>query len=173
MNLLQLMKERYSCRNYSDREIDKETLDYILEAGRVAPTGANKQPQRILVVNNRNDINNLNKAVNTHNPTTMLIVCSDTRESWVNPYDGHDMNDIDCSIVSTHMMLAAKDRGIDSVWLNWFDPEIIYKELDIPREYKIVNLLSLGYANKEPKPSDRHESQRKPYSETIFYNRFN
>lgn len=172
MSLLQLMKERYSCRSYSRKPIDKETMDYILEAGSVAPTAANRQSHRILVISKPEDIEKLNKACKPHNPTTVLIVCSDTRESWINKYDDHDMNDIDGSIVSTHMMLAAKEKGVDSVWLNWFDPEIIYKEFNIPREYKIINLLSLGYADSEPASTYRHEKQRKPLSETVFYNNF-
>lgn len=172
MSILDLMKERYSARSYSEKAIDKETMDYILEAGRVAPTAANRQTHRILVINSKEGIEKLNKSCRTHNPTTVLIVCSDPANTWINPYDDHDMNDIDCSIVSTHMMLAAKEKGVDSVWLNWFEPEVIYKEFNIPREYKIVNLLSLGYANSDAPSPNRHKDTRKPISDTVFYENF-
>lgn len=172
MELLQLMKERYSAKSYSDKKVEKEKLQRILEAGRVAPSAVLRQTHRILVVESREGLNKLASACRTHNPPLMLIICSDTRDSWVNPYDGHDMNDIDCSILSTHMMLAAREQGVDSVWLNWFDPAILHKEFNIPDYYKIVNLLALGYSDREAPSPDRHDRQRKPLNDTVFYESF-
>lgn len=173
MTLLNIMKERYSARSYSSKKVDKEILDKILEAGRVAPTAANKQTQRILVIESEEGLNKIAKACRAYNPPLILIVCSDTTQSWTNQHDGKTMNDIDCSIVSTHMMLEAKALGVDSLWLNWFDPKVIYKEFNIPREYEIVNLLALGYADMEPASPNRHSQTRKPISETVYYEKFN
>lgn len=172
MELLKLMKERYSARSYSIKKVEKEKLQYILEAGRVAPTAANTQTPRILVVESAKGLEKLAKSARIYNPPIILVICSVEKDSWINPFDGRDMNDIDCSIISTHMMLAARELGVDSVWINWFDPEILYKELDIPREYKIVNLLALGYSDKEAPSPNRHDMNRKPLSETVFYERF-
>ncbi len=82
------------------------------------------------------------------------------------------MNDIDCSIASTHMMLAAREQNVDSVWLNWFDTTIIRKEFNIPEHYKIVNLLALGYSDRDAPSPDRHERTRKPIDQTVFYDSF-
>ncbi len=172
MNVLQLMKERYSAKSYTENKVEKDKLDYILEAARVAPAAANRQTHRILVVESKEGLEKLNKATRTHNPPMILIVCSEKKDSWINPYDKHVMNDIDCSIVSTHMMLAARDVGVDSVWLNWFDPEVLYNEFNIPRDYEIVNLLCLGYADKEAPSSERHIKTRKEITETVFYEKF-
>ena len=53
MSFLELAKKRCSCRNFNDQQVPEETLQYILEAGRVAPTGVNKQPQHILVIRSK------------------------------------------------------------------------------------------------------------------------
>ena len=167
------MKRRYSVRKYSSKAIEQEKLDYILEAGRVAPTAANRQTQRILVVNNKEGLKNLSKSTTKQfNPPTMLIICSNPKDNWTNKFDNHEMNDIDCSIVCTHMMLAAKESGIDSLWINSFNPEPLYEDFNIPKEYKIVNLLALGYTDDEPKSPDRHLNDRKPINETVFFNKF-
>lgn len=173
MTLLNLMKERYSARSYSSKKIDKEILDKILEAGRVAPTAANKQTQRILVIESEEGLKKIAKACKPYNPPLILLICSDTSQSWTNKYDGKKMNDIDCSIVSTHMMLEARALGVDSLWINWLDPEVIYKEFNIPDDFEIINILALGYSDKEPASPDRHSETRKPISETVFYEDFN
>lgn len=172
MELLQLMKKRYSAKSYSDRKVEKEKLDYILEAGRVAPSAVLKQNHRILVVQSDEGLSKLSQVCRTHNPPMVLILCSDSQKSWVNPYDQHSMTDIDCSIVSTHMMLAATEQGVDSVWLNWFDTKEMKKLFNIPPKYDVVNLLALGYSDRDAPSPDRHERTRKPLSKTVFYERF-
>lgn len=172
MTILPLLKERYSLRKFSDKKIKKEVLDSILEAGRVAPTAANRQTQRILVVESREGLEKIGKAAKIYNPPMVLVICSETKESWVNPFDCKDTNDIDGSIVSTHMMLEAKAQGVDSLWLNWMDPKVLREELNIPEKYEIINLLALGYTNEAPLSPDRHDKTRKPISETVFYEHF-
>lgn len=172
MELLQLMKSRYSVRDYKSTKIEKDKLDIILEAGRVAPTGANRQTHKILIIDTKTGIEKISKSARTNNAPLIMIICSERDKSWVNPYDGRDMNDTDCSIVTTHMMLMAKSLGVDSLWINWFDPEVLYKEFNIPREYKITNLLELGYSNVDPLSADRHDTTRKPLVDTVFYNNF-
>ena len=170
--MLELMKSRYSARSYKSEKIEREKLEKILEAGRVAPTAANKQTQKILIVQSKEGLEIIEKSTRSYAPPLVMIICSESANSWKSPYDGKDMNDIDCSIVSTHMMLMAKSLGIDSLWINRFDPDILTKEFNIPKGYEIVNLLVLGYADKEPLSPQRHEKTRKPLSETIFYEKF-
>ncbi len=172
MDLLQLAKKRYSAKSYSTKKIEKEKLNYILEAGRVAPSAVLKQNHRILVVESEEGLNNLSNACRTHKPATILIVCCDSNKSWVNPFDEHSMTDIDCAIVSTHMMLAAAEQEVDSVWLNWFDTNMIKRDFNIPDNYSVVNLLALGYADKPAHSPDRHSKTRKPIESTVFYEKF-
>ncbi len=169
MDLLELMKSRYSARSYSSKKIEKEKLDLILEAGRVAPTAANRQTQRILVIVSEKGLEKISKATRSFDPPMVLIVMSEIKDTWKSPYDGKEMNNIDCSIVSTHMMLMAKSLDIDSVWVNWFDPKVLKEEFNVPAGYEINNLLILGYSDKEPLDKDRHSENRKQLSETVFF----
>ncbi len=81
MELLQLMKERFSAKSYSDKKVEKEKLDIILEAGRIAPSAVLRQTHRILVVQSPEGLKKIESACRTHNPPMILVICSDTRDS--------------------------------------------------------------------------------------------
>ena len=142
MSLIDLMKARYSVRQYQSTPVEEEKLMAVLEAGRVAPTAANRQA---------------------------LIVCADKSEAWVRPIDQKDSCDIDASIVTDHMMLRATELGLGSLWICMFDPEIVRKEFALPENIVPVNILVLGYADCEPASPDRHDTARKALEETVRF----
>ena len=85
MSFLDLMKERYSVRKFSDKKVEDEKLELILEAGRVAPTAKNYQPQRMLVLRSEENIAKLNKlSPCVYGATTAIMVCGDERVAWQN-----------------------------------------------------------------------------------------
>jgi nitroreductase len=172
MDFIELAQKRYSARNFTDQKLEKEKLDTILEAGRVAPTAANRQPQRILVVQSEEGLNKIGKGARFYSAPVVLIVCADKEEAWVRNYDNFDTCEVDASIITDHMMMAAADLHIDSLWMTWFDPGIIRQEFDIPEQYNIVNLLALGYNGKDPSSPERHSDMRKQINETVFYEKF-
>jgi len=104
MDFLDLAKQRCTIRSFSDKTIEKEKLDYILECGRVAPSACNKQPQRILVVQNEKNIKKVQKAYKTFGSKCVMIICRDERDALVRPYDNKCSGDLDIGIVSDHMM---------------------------------------------------------------------
>ena len=165
MEFLELAKKRYSSRKYKDMPIESEKLDKIIEAGRVAPTGKNNQPVRLIVVKEKESLEKLSKGASTYGAPAVIIVLCDKEKSWVRPYDGKSIADIDASIVTTHMMLQAAELGLGSVWMCRLEEDTIKAEFDIPDNYTIVNLLAVGYADDEPKSSDRHGELRIPTSE--------
>lgn len=169
MDFLKLAKQRYSVREFSNRAIEKDTLDVILEAGRVAPTAANNQPQRIIVVQSREGLEKLGNAAFMYDAPLALVVCSDVEAAWRRPYDDKLSVDIDASIITTHMMLQATELGLGSVWICYFKPEVLRSEFAIPSTWIPVNILALGYAKGEPLSPDRHDSERLPKGNTIFY----
>ncbi len=169
MSFLKLAKERYSVRNYEAKKVSEETLRRILEAGRVAPTAANIQPQRIIVVQSEEGFEKLRKGTNIFNAPIVLIVCGDKKNVWIRPQDGKDMVDIDASIVSTHMMMQAQDEGLGSLYITWFDKVIIKKEFNLPEHIMPVNLLLIGYPEDQKPSADRHEKQRKKLEDTVFF----
>lgn len=168
MNILDIAKKRFSARTYTNREISQETLDLILEAAHVAPTAANLQPIRLLIVKSDESKEKLSKAANIYNAPIAIIVCSDTTKSWTRPFDGKQTNDIDASIITDHMMLTATEQGLGSVWICYFKPDVIKKEFNLPENLEPINILAIGYTN-EKSDLARHDSQRIPKEELITY----
>ena len=169
MNFLELAKKRYSVRKYTDQKVEAEKLEMILEAGRVAPTGANKQPQHLIVIQEDEGLKKLGKAANTFGAPVAILVCSNKDEAWVRPFDGFNLSDIDATIVTDHMMMQATELGLGTVWVCYFDPKIVREEYDLPENLEPVNILVIGYADREPAAIDRHDTMRKPLSATVSY----
>lgn len=168
MNFLELAKKRYAVRKYTAQPVEPEKVRQILEAGRVAPTGGNLQPQRLIVVQQREGLAKLRKAANIYQAPLAVIVCTDTAQTWTRPQDGKKLTDIDASIVTDHMMLQATELGLGSVWICWFDKAVLRKEFDLPDNWEPVNILALGYADGAPQSMQRHRTTRKPLKETVF-----
>ncbi len=173
MSFLDLAKKRYSCRAYSDRKVEKEKLDMILEAGRVAPTAKNLQPQRLIVVQEKEGFEKLSKAANVYNAPLAIIVCADKNAAWVRPFDQKQVTDIDASIVTDHMMLEATELGLSTVWICYFKPDVIRAEFELPDNLVPVNILAIGYGAGEPKSPERFDEARKPLCETVFFEKLN
>jgi nitroreductase len=172
MDFLTLAKKRCSVRQYQDKPVEQEKLDLILSAGRVAPTAANKQPQRIVVIQSAEGLEKLKKAANVYGAPLAMLVCADHQSSWKRPFDGKDAADIDATIVTTHMMLQAAELGLGSIWVCFFDPIVLRNEFAIPAEVEPINILGIGYAAGPVKAADRHEQERKPMSDFVLYESF-
>lgn len=173
MDFLQLAKQRHSVRKYKKQNIEDEKVFYILEAGRVAPTAANAQPQKILMIRTEKGLNKAAKAVKTFNAPLIFIVCGDKKAAWTRPHDSKNMLDIDTSIVTDHMMLAAQSIGISTCWMTHFDPDILRKEFNIPEDFEPINILLAGYSDETaPADENRHEKTRKVLSKTVFSESF-
>ena len=98
----------------------------------------------------------------------MLVVAYDTDGIYFYPGGKRDSGVEDATIVATHMMLAAKDAGVDSCWLNRFDPGEAKKVLGLPESEEVLMFLDLGYPAADAGPLPNHYS-RKPLSETVAY----
>ncbi len=168
MSILEIAKQRFSVRSYLDKEISQETLNIILEAAHVAPTAANMQPVKLLVVKSDESKQKLAKAANIYNAPIAIIVCADTTKAWTRPYDGMKTTDIDASIITDHMMLTATEQGLGSVWICYFKPDILKKEFHLPEGVEPINILALGYTN-EKADVNRYDAKRIPMSELISY----
>lgn len=172
MDFLALAKKRYACRKYKDTKVEPEKLARILEAGRVAPTGANRQPQRLVVVQSAEGMERLARCTRDFGAPLAIVVCADTDEVWTRKYDGKRIRDIDASIVTDHLMLAASAEGLDTLWICMFKPEAVREEFGLPAHVEPVNILLVGYGDGEPASPERHSETRKPLSETVFWEHF-
>lgn len=172
MAFLDLAKKRASVRSYQSRPVEEEKLEKILEAAHVAPTAANLQPVRLLVVRSAQGLARLGKAANVYGAPLAIIVCTDRTKAWVRPFDGHDMVDIDASILTDHMMLQAEDLGLGSVWICYFKPDVLRAEFSIPADLEPVNILAVGYGAQEAADPERHGTQRLPIGQIVSYETF-
>lgn len=168
MNFVDIAKQRSSVRSYINKEIPQEKLDLILEAAHVAPTAANQQPVKLLVVKSARSKEKLSKAANIYNAPIAIIVCSDSTQAWTRPFDGKKTTDIDASIITDHMMLAATEQGLGSVWICYFKPDVVKKEFDFPENLEPINILAIGYTD-ETTSVNRHDFQRTPIDELVSY----
>lgn len=172
MELLQLVKERYSVRKFSGRKVEREKLDLILEAGRVAPTAVNYQPQRILVLDSEEALSKLKSCTPYHfHAPLALLVCYDSTVSWKRSYDGNDMGVVDASIVTTQMMLQIAELGLGTTWVGHFNPDSIRESFDIPEYLVPVALLPIGYPREDSAPHPNHE-KRFDMKHFAFFNSF-
>src|SRR5690606_8491368 len=120
-------------RKFSNKKVEQEKVDLILQAGNVAPTACNRQPQKIYALQSEESLSTLQKCKFSHfNETLAFIVCYDSSECWERDIDGKNSGDIDASIVATHMMLEAWEVGIGSTWIMHFIPEAIIEEFKLP-----------------------------------------
>ena len=167
MNFNELVTRRYSCKAYSDRPVSDTVLTAILEAGRLAPTAKNLQEQRIYVATSPKALEVIDNATRSrYGAPTVLVVAYDRDNVYTYPGGQRNSGIEDAAIVATHMMLAAADEGVDSCWVNSFDPETLRIALGLPDNEEIVMLLDLGYAAEGAGPLPNH-SRRRPLTETV------
>lgn len=171
MDFLELAKKRYSVRSYLDRKVEAEKLEKILQAARVAPTAANLQPVRLIVVQEKEGIKKISKGANIYGAPLAIIVCADHSKAWVRPFDNKQTGDIDASILTSHMMLEAAELGLGSVWVCYFKPDIIREEFDLPDDLEPVNILAVGYSAEKAADPERHSQSRIPLTELVSYER--
>ena len=169
MEFKEVIRNRFSCRKFSDRQIESEKLDAILEAGRLAPTAKNLQEQRIYVAQSAEALAKIDSATRyRYGAPTVLVVAFDKNNVFTYPGETRDSGVEDATIVATHMILAAADEGVNSCWINFFDPEKMAEALSLPENEEVLMMLDLGYAAEGVKPTPGH-STRKPLSETVSY----
>ncbi|MDE6848027.1 MAG: nitroreductase family protein [Ruminococcus sp.] len=168
MNFMELAKTRYSVRKFDDRPIEKETLDLILEAGNVAPTGCNYQPQRIYVVQSEEKIAKLNELSRCiFGAKTVLLFTYNKDEDWKNPLENGVHSGVqDVSIVATHIMLEAWELGVGTCWVNYFANSRLEKELGLPENECAVLLMPMGYPAEDSVPLKLHD-ELKNIDETV------
>ncbi len=172
MDFLTLAKQRCSVRKYKTTKVEEEKLQKILEAAHVAPTAANMQPQKLLIIKSESALSKLSKGVGFHDAPLAIIVCADHNSAWVRPFDKKHMVDIDGTIVADHIVMEAEDLGLSTCWLTYFDPKVICAEFNIPSNLEPVAIISIGYADGDKDSSERHAKTRNPLDSMVVYDSF-
>lgn len=169
MKFIDIAKQRCSVRNYSDKKVEPEKLEQILEAAHVAPTAANLQPVHLIAVQSEEGLKKISRAANIYGAPLAILVCADHSKAWVRPFDNRQTGDIDASILTDHMMLQATELGLGSVWVCFFRPDVIREEFDLPDNLEPVNILAIGYSQDEPADPGRFENTRIPVKQLVSY----
>ncbi|MBQ5312586.1 MAG: nitroreductase family protein [Oscillospiraceae bacterium] len=169
MDFLKLIEQRYSVRSYSDRPVEQEKLDKILEAGRLVPTAVNEQPQRIFVLRSPGALSKVREICRyAFNAPVVLLVCYDKNISWkADKYgDDFDAGQMNATIVTTAMMMQAAQLGIGSLWVRGYHTQDVIDAFGLPDNIVPVCMLDLGYPAEDSKPSAKHFS-RLPLTDTV------
>ena len=162
MTFQELAHARYSVRSFQDRPIEEEHLNLILEAGRVAPTACNFQPQRIYVARSAEAREKLASVCRcTFGAPVILVVCYDRERDWKNKLmPGYESGEPDAAIVCTHMMLQAFELGIGSCWVGYFNANDVSGALNLPENLTVSALLPMGYPAEDAAPLPLHTQYR-------------
>lgn len=167
MEFEEIIRKRTSVRKFSNQKIEQEKLNKILESGRLAPTAKDNQPIKIYVVNSDEGLKKIDKASRCrYGAQTILIVCGDKDEAYhKGDYTTYEM---DSCIVGTHMMLEATNLGVDNIWVESFEENVLREEFHIPNNLTPVLLMPLGYKTEDCPMNPLHD-KRKALEEIIEY----
>lgn len=177
--MLELILSRQSDRKYSDKPVEKEKLERIIEAGRMAPSACNAQPWKFVIVDEPELINKLADAasaklvsMNTFlHQAVVLIVIVRENPNFSSKIGGtiknKDYSHIDIGIATENICIQATAEGIGSCIIGWFDEKLVRKILGIPSAKRVYLIISLGYSLNE-----KRVKKRKPKEVTVSYNKY-
>ncbi|HDN05059.1 MAG TPA: nitroreductase [Chloroflexi bacterium] len=161
MDFENLILKRYSCRHYSGQPVEDHLLEKVLEAARLAPTAANRQPFQIILIRTKNRGEELLKIYPKEwfvQPPLILCVCCQPEKGWVRKkYDNQNYAVVDAAIVVDHMTLQAADLGLGTCWIGDFNPLAAREFLDLPSDAEPVAFTPLGYPLDQPGPKKRKD----------------
>ena len=148
MDFQELIGKRYSVRAYKPDRVEEEKLGRVLEAARLAPTAANRQAFRVIVVPTKGREADLRRVYGrewfTQAPL-VLAICALPGEGWVRKADGWNAAEVDATIAMTHIVLAAADQGLGTCWIAAFDPKAAREVLGLPADVVPSAFTPLGY----------------------------
>jgi nitroreductase len=160
MSILDIAQKRYSVRSYLDKEVEKDKLLQVLEAGRIAPSAVNFQPIHLLVITDQKEKEKIAEAYPRDwfkKAPVIIVACGNHSKSWKRN-DGKDHCDIDVAIAIDHMTLAATDLGLGTCWVCAFDAKRCHEILQLPENMEVVALLPLGYPSGERSSEIKRQS---------------
>ena len=159
MEFYDVIRARRSIRKYKEQDVPRETIDRILEAGRLAPSWCNRQCWRYILISDKATKKALGELLD--NPTVdcyisapyVLVLCADSSDRGFSC--GKEYYLVDCGITLAHIVLAATAEGLATCWVGLFPENPVRNLLGIPREVHVVAITPIGYGDEEPKPQER------------------
>jgi len=170
MEFTQLTTNRYSVRKYKPDPVEDEKLLQVLEAARMAPTAANRQPFQLIVIHTEGREDELQRIYGqkwfTQAPL-IICACALPSKGWVRKYDSKNLTTVDVAIVMDHLILEAANLGLGTCWIAAFKPDAAREILGLPEDVEPIAFTPLGYPADSPR-----SKKRKPLSELVRYERW-
>jgi nitroreductase len=169
MELKEAIKKRRSVRDYTDAPVPEDKLLRVLDAGRLAPSGGNRQAWKFVVVRDSQKRQKLAQAASgqTFVAKAPVVIAAVATVPERIQQCGVSASAVDLAIAVDHMTLAAVDEGLGTCWIGAFSQEEARDVLDVPAKYQIVALLPLGFS-KQPEGT----KTRKSLNEIVCYETF-
>ena len=157
MEFIDVIKNRRSIRRYKPDPVSKDDIEYVLEAARLAPSWANSQCWKFIVVTDQDIKADLAKTGNgwIAGAPAIIVACADPSKPGTKGDQEYYM--LDVGIAMEHLILAACDIGLGTCWIGAFDEEKAKKVLGVPDDMRVVAFTPLGYPAETPKPRARRE----------------
>jgi nitroreductase len=167
MEYSELIAARYSVRTYRPDPVEDEKLQTVLEAARLAPTAANRQPIQLVVMHTAGREEEIGKIYRRPwfvQAPLVIAVCAISSQAWVRESDKFNARLIDAAIVADHLILEATNLGLGTCWVAAFNVEAARNVLRLPDEVEPIIFTPLGYPADEPGPKIR-----KPLTDLVRY----
>jgi nitroreductase len=150
MDVYKAIETRTSTRSFKSTPVERDKLERILNAARLAPSGKNGQPWTFIVVENEETRKKLVHACKGQKflAEAPVVVVACGREELAYQKMGGYWNSlpVDIGIALEHLMLAAESEGLGTCWIGAFMEEDVRTMLGVPEDVKIVALTPVGYS---------------------------
>jgi nitroreductase len=169
MEFQELIRKRYSVREYAPTPVGEEMVQRVLDAARLAPTAANRQTMQFVVIKTagrEDDLKRMYKKDWLCQAPLVVVVCAVQEGAWVR-MDNKNYSEVDATIAMDHLILAATDLGLGTCWIAAFDPAAVREALHLPAGVEPIALTPLGYPKDQPK-----EKKRKAIGDLTRYERW-
>ncbi len=171
MEFTKLVNNRISIRSYDKtRPVPKDVLEKILRAGWIAPSAANRQPWKFVVVSSPEMLDKVRKCYGRdwfQNAPHILIVKGNRKDAWIRKYDNYNSLETDLTIAMDHLILAAENEGVGTCWIEAYKPEILRESLNLKEDEEVFSISPLGYT--EENYAKEVKKIRKPFEDVIEF----
>ena len=168
MDFFDVIRGRESVRSYDPaRPVARATIERILEAGRIAPSAANRQPWRFIVVSSREALARVRRCYDKpwfQDAPHVLAVAGKVGEAWTRQ-DGYNSIETDLTIAMDHMILAAENEGVGACWIAAFEPEVLRSALGLAPDERLYAITPLGYPRADW--AKKGQKQRKALADIV------
>ena len=170
MEYSQLILDRYSVRAYKPDPVEDEKLQKILMAAQIAPTAANRQPFKLIILRTSGKEEQLKRIYSRDwFVQAPLIICAVgvPSQGWIRSKDKRRYLDVDVAIVMDHLILEATNQGLGTCWIAAFNAVAAREIMGLPDNVEPLIFTPLGYPADRPEPKER-----KPLDDLVIYERW-